>query len=67
MKTNQLYKLFALCLSLIMTNGIFGQGVGINLLKGQTGSVFQIDAAGDNSSSITAAETLNDVVIMNTG
>lgn len=67
MKKNQLYKLFALCLSLIMTNGIFGQGVGINLLKGQTGSVFQIDAAGDNSSSITAAEALNDVVIMNTG
>lgn len=67
MKTNQLYKIYTLCLSLIMANGIWAQGVGINLLNGQTGSVFQIDAAGDNTSSVTAAQALNDVIVMNTG
>lgn len=67
MKINQLYKLFSLFLYLITVNSISAQGVGINLLNGQSGAVFQIDAAGDNSSTVTAAEALNDIIITNTG
>lgn len=67
MKTNQIYKLLTLFLSLVVTNSMSAQGVGVNLLKGQSGSVFQIDAAGDNLATVTATQALNDIIITNTG
>lgn len=67
MKTNQLYKLLALFLFLNISLTILAQGVGVNLLKGQAGAAFHIDAAGDNTSSVTAAQALNDVIVTSTG
>lgn len=67
MKTKQIYKLLVLFLFLNISLATWAQGVGINLQKGQTGAVFHIDAAGDNTSAVTAAQALNDIIVTNAG
>lgn len=67
MKTNLLYKFLLLLLCTSIVESVFSQGVAINTQNSGSGTVFQIDAAGDNATSVTATQALNDIVIMNTG